>query len=272
MRPLADTRPDEERCRLCGGAVARKFELTVLGAHRVGYSACEACGSLQSERPYWLHEAYAQSLSALDTGAGQRNLHNFALCYVLQRVFRVKTAVDVGGGDGLLCRLLRDLGVDAYVDDKYATPSYAQGFTRPGFAAPDLAIAFEVVEHFANPGEEWAALFALRARVWIVSTARYAGEGPDWWYLAPESGQHVFFYSERALRELGTRHGLETLVLGEHILYARPDELTLWRRRLLRLLFRPGLRRVIRALAVAAPTPGAWRDHLAMKARGAARP
>jgi hypothetical protein len=44
---------------------------TVLNKHRVSYYYyCTGCGSLQTEKPHWLAEAYAPgNLSKLDNGA-----------------------------------------------------------------------------------------------------------------------------------------------------------------------------------------------------------
>jgi hypothetical protein len=51
-----------------------------------------------------------------------------------------------GGGDGLMVRLLRDEGIDAYASDLYSIPTYAAAFsTEP---APD---ADEQVERSWRP-------------------------------------------------------------------------------------------------------------------------
>ena len=48
------------------------------------------------------------------------------------------------------CAGCRDYDLNCYVKDKYATPTYAQGFTDQDFSVPDLIIGFEVLEHFSK--------------------------------------------------------------------------------------------------------------------------
>ena len=102
---------------------------------------------MQTERPYWMQEAYSTNLSILDTGAGQRNLLNLAATYAVCGLLRANNVIDFGGGDGLLCRLLRDYEVNCFVSDKYAAATYARAFVTPDFDRPDILLAFEVFEH-----------------------------------------------------------------------------------------------------------------------------
>jgi hypothetical protein len=261
------TAPQDLRCRLCEGRLTRRFNLTVLRKHDVDYFECTDCHSLQTEVPYWLDEAYAgQNLAYLDTGAVQRNLDNFASCYALSRLFGSRNVLDVGGGDGLLCRMLRDYGINCYVVDKHAAPAYAQAFTEPDFDTPDLVVALEVMEHFANPRDELDALFARKSPLLLLSTGIYAGESRDWWYLAPDTGQHVFFYSRQALNWIGRRYGMEFVTSpGGLVLFFK--EASVAKKLLARLIFKSPVRRFLKALLYFRSPPGAWRDHLALTAR-----
>ncbi len=256
-----------ERCRLCGGGLSSRFVLRVIGKYDVQYFQCLGCHSLQTESPYWLQEAYAQNLSNLDTGAVQRNLRNLAACYAIARLFQVRNALDFGGGDGLLCRLLRDYGINCFVRDKYARPGYAQGFTEPDFRRPDLVIAFEVLEHLTDPASELDELFEADPPVVLVSTDLFSTQAQDWWYLAPESGQHVFFYSRRALELIAAKYRYELLVSGNFILFVKAERLTRPRSVLARLLLTGRVGRLIRARVALLPAPGVWPDHLQQRAR-----
>ena len=51
------------------------------------------------------------------------------------------------------------------------------------------------------------ALFQLRPDFIYVRTSRYRGEGSDWYYLVPETGQHVFFYTDEAMRLIAQKYG-----------------------------------------------------------------
>jgi hypothetical protein len=234
-------------CRLCGGALRERFRLTVLARHEVAYLLCEDCASLQTEPPYWLGEAYASALAAIDTGAVERSLRCQAAITASARVLGVKGRVlDFGGGAGLLCRLLRDGGLDAWLYDKYAEPVYAPAFALPlqslTAGSVSLLCAIEVFEHCAEPAAELGALFDLQPAVLFASTEPYRGEGPDWWYLNASTGQHVFFYSTRALRLLARRHGYHYFGAGAFHVFARSEVSPLQRVALRGALSRRGVR------------------------------
>jgi Methyltransferase domain len=258
---LTETSTAALHCRLCAGVLTKRFSLRLLGQQDVGYFACAKCGSLQTELPSWLEQAYGQNLSNLDTGAAQRNLKNMAACYTVARVLKLTRLVDVGGGDGLLCRLLRDYGLRCYVRDKYARPTYAQGFDQPDFDAPDMVSAFEVFEHLPQPALELEQFFAQTPQVVLISTELYNGQGTDWPYLAPESGQHVFFYTKAALEHVAQRFGYKLVLGGSFQLFLRPNAASGFQARLLSWLLRPRTCRLITAFMLLLPTPGVWRDH-----------
>jgi len=256
------------RCRLCGGAAPAVFARRVLGRLDVTYYRCAACASLQTQAPTWLAEAYGPgNLATIDAGAAQRSLFNAAAAYLVARLFGLRDIVDFGGGDGLLCRLLRDQGLDAYVRDQYAAATYAQGYTEAPFAQADLVTAFEVVEHFAQPDEDLQRIFGARPRFALLTTELYAGQGPDWWYLAPASGQHVFFYSRQAMLRVGERFGYRVVFCPHYILLARLDQAAAWRLGLLQRLLRGSFLRLVLAAMFLRPARGAWTDRQRLEAR-----
>ena len=97
---------------------------------------------------------------------------------------------------------MRDNGIDFYWSDKYSKNLLARGFeAKPG--QYDIAVAFEVLEHLQNPIE-----FLRNARkefqfhTCFFSATCFDDEnlpGADWWYWAFEGGQHISFFSRRAL-------------------------------------------------------------------------
>jgi hypothetical protein len=197
-------------CRLCGGATRTRFTDLVLGKYPCRYLLCGACGSLQTEPPFWLDEAYAGgNLAGTDNGTYWRCATSLGIVYLVARLLRLPRrarVVDFGGGSGLLCRMLRDTGFDARVSDRYARNEIAPGFDDPG-DTPDLICAFEVAEHFADPSAGMAEILGRGAPVCVVGTVTYRGAGQDWWYLTPSHGQHVFFYAHAGMQLLAERHG-----------------------------------------------------------------
>lgn len=252
----------ENKCRLCNNHTSKMFSKTILGKYDVEYFECANCGSLQTEKPYWLHEAYSnKKISSLDTGAVQRNIHNLAACFAVSKIFNIKNAIDIGGGDGLLCRMLRDYGINCYVKDKYTSPTYAQGFSDQNFDKPDLIIGFEILEHFENPSIDLENLFEYTPNIMLLSTAIYSNETSDWWYLVPEAGQHVFFYSKKALELIAEKYQYSLVVSGEFILFVKNNTSSL-RINLAKILLKNRIARLIKSYVVFLPTPGVWQDHL----------
>lgn len=213
--------PTGETCRLCGGATKHRFNSLVLGQRSVSYFECTACGSLQTEFPDWLHEAYSGNLAEIDTGAAQRNLNNLAVVYHLCKLFGLSKVLDYGAGDGLLCRLLRDYNIEAYCVDKHASPTYAKGFEAAENFQPEVVVSFEVVEHFENPVEQLDGLFARNADLVFISTELYEGQDESWRYLMPSSGQHVFFYTQKALRDYAESKAYSAHFYGRYTLFVK---------------------------------------------------
>ncbi len=123
-------------CRLCNGEAEPAFTRLVLKKYDVAYFRCRQCGSLQTEMPYWLEEAYSTgNLVDTDTGAVLRNLNSQAVIFAATKILGLpptSSIVDIGGGVGMLTRLLRDQGFDARWSDAYASNNMARGFDDDG--------------------------------------------------------------------------------------------------------------------------------------------
>ncbi|OYY21093.1 MAG: hypothetical protein B7Y67_03120 [Polynucleobacter sp. 35-46-11] len=253
-------------CRLCSGNLSPQFKLAVLGKHQIQYYLCEQCHSLQTEPAYWLAEAYSKNLSNLDTGAVQRNWHNFYVIYILCHIFKLYNLLNLGGGDCLLCLSLRDYEINCYVQDEYASPTYSQGFTEPDFESPDLVLAFEVWEHLPNPSPDLNKFFYKSPKMLLVTTAIYTDQGSDWWYLTPESGQHIFFYSHKALESIALQRGYELNIIENFILFIRKDCVSPFKLSIFKRSLRGKLNRYLKYKIMRKPATGVWKDYLQQKA------
>lgn len=259
-----DSGGEIDACRLCGGALHFKFESRILAKYDIGYFQCNACNSLQTERPYWLGEAYSGNTLNLDTGAAQRNMNNLVACLILHKLYDIKHVIDFGGRDGYLCRLLRDYGINCFVVDRYSNPFYAQGFTRPDFETPDLVTAFEVIEHFENPLAQIDELFAGEPRLVLLSTEFYHGQDQTWPYLVPSSGQHVFFYSPAAINFIANRYQYYAVSMGGSILFEKNQGQPCNNILFCQQLFQGWLFQAVKAYLIMQPTPGIAADYMAL--------
>lgn len=228
----------DHSCRLCGGHTVEQFRMTVLAKYDVGCLRCDRCESLQTEPPFWLDEAYSDQRRFFDVGAAARNQRLQALVWYLVRIFGMAgqaSALDWGGSDGLFTRMMRDIGIDAYHSDKYATNTYAAGFDDVPDREYRIVTAMEVWEHLSDPGDSIAAIFARKPDIHILTTELYVGQRAEWSYLYPTTGRHIFFYSRAALAWIAEKYGYSFASVGRHTVFFK-SQLSPLRRLLLRLL------------------------------------
>lgn len=199
-----NTRPSDAHhdiCRLCGNNAHWAYNAKLLN-HSVSYFHCPNCGYFQTEHPYWLQQAYSEAINDSDTGILVRNLDNArrVIMTLLSLGQITGKVLDYAGGYGILVRLLRDLGVDAHWSDKHCENLLAKGFEHRG-GQYALITAFEVFEHFEDPVEELKNLLAHGDHV-LISTELFTAASPpsaQWWYRAPEHGQHIGFFNPDSL-------------------------------------------------------------------------
>lgn len=205
-------------CTVCGGERRIYFNNKLLDKYSVNYYYCGHCGLLQTEQPYWLDEAYSSAISIADTGLVQRNLYNSQIITTLLYFMfdRRGKYLDIGGGYGLLTRLMRDYGFDFYWTDKYCANIFAQGFdlgtTKPPFTA---ITAFEILEHIHDPLSFLKeCLYDFGTKTIIFSTELFEGFPPkpgDWWYYCFNTGQHVTFFQLKTLQFIAKKINLEII-------------------------------------------------------------
>lgn len=183
--------------------------------YQATYRQCSGCGLIQTEEPYWLAEAYDEAISDQDVGLVRRNLRLSEVVQglVLEHFDPGKRFLDYAGGYGLLVRLLRDSGLDFLHHDPYSPNIFAKLFSIQDLESTDrfeLVTACELFEHLMDPVAELQKLFGHTDSVFI-STELQPDPRPrgieDWWYFAPESGQHITFYSLEALQILARETG-----------------------------------------------------------------
>jgi hypothetical protein len=210
-------------CRLCGSDSLYQFSKRLLEKYDVRFYRCGNCASLQSETPYWLDEAYSGVRQIPDLGIAQRTLQLKRMTYLASKILNLSDSdkfLDWGGGNGLLVRMMRDMGLDAYLYDLYAKNFYAVGFEYNEGSKYSVITSFETWEHFVNPAEEINFFFELNPKYIIISTGLYESQKDDWSYLTPLSGRHVFFYSLKARQIIAEKFGCYLLNMGSFSIFS----------------------------------------------------
>jgi hypothetical protein len=231
-----------ELCRLCGGDCEYMFTQPILGKYDVRYFRCRDCKSLETAKPYWLQEAYVHDVHPDDQYYCGRNLEVFSKVKFLLRTLKIgrdATVLDFGGGLGILARMLREAGWNACCFDTYARSPFPDvSWNRE---APAFVTAIELFEHLAEPAAEMNSIFGGMPDYVLVRTARYRGEGKEWFYLGPSHGQHIFFYSDEAMGLIAAKYGYNLLLPNgqEALFFRRP--MSAMRRRLIRWGLKAGV-------------------------------
>jgi hypothetical protein len=209
-----------QTCPICGAESKECFQCTIMRRHKVKYYQCIQCRFLQTEHPFWLEEAYANSMNKEDTGILERNILMSELSTIIlySSFDRNGLFLDYAGGYGIFTRLMRDVGFNYYWTDRYTKNIIAGGFEYESSqkSSIELITAFEVFEHFVNPIEELDALLKLSRNI-LFSTKLLPLPAPPistWWYYGIEHGQHVSFYSIETCRAIAKRYGLNFYSFG----------------------------------------------------------
>jgi 2-polyprenyl-3-methyl-5-hydroxy-6-metoxy-1,4-benzoquinol methylase len=185
------------------------FEVQLIQRHTGALHLCPNCEFVCASPVTWVDEAYSNAIAITDTGIARRNwttaeaLHLFAYFGGL----RDKRGLDLGGGHGLLVRILRDFGLDFRWSDPRAQNIFARGCEDDG-GSYDWLTMIEVFEHLGNPRAFLEDAISRYSAPSIVFTTLPRPElVPDrsWWYWSFETGQHISFVTHKTLQTLAAR-------------------------------------------------------------------
>lgn len=194
----------------------RHFTAEILFKYTISYYQCKECEVIQTEKPYWLDEAYSSAIADLDVGLVQRNMQLSALVSnLLDEYFDpLGKYLDFAGGYGLFVRMMRDKGFDFYRHDKFCDNIFAKYFDAALFSKEssqfELVTAFEFLEHIDDPLAELERIFETTDAVLLTTELlppNITGV-EDWWYFVPETGQHITFYSEKSIDKIACKLGV----------------------------------------------------------------
>lgn len=203
---------EDRLCPICNSNGRKIFVGEgILKKYDIQYFQCPNCSLVYTEEPYWLEEAYSDSITCVDTGIMTRNM-DMALVtnLIVSKFFNTNSKyLDYGGGYGIFTRMMRDLGYEWLWQDKFSPNLLARGFEYTNDSPIELITAFELFEHFADPMREIENLLSISNSV-LFSTLIYDKEDKykkfdEWWYYVPATGQHISFYSSNTLKYVAER-------------------------------------------------------------------
>lgn len=204
------------KCNICNSLSNFVFNKKILHKYEVSYFKCSSCGFMQTEKPYWLAEAYELPFTPLDVYLVSRPLEFSQLTEnLILKYFDYKGKfLDYGGGIGVFTRMMRDRGIQFYRQDKYAQNLFTQFFDICDLAEAErkfeLVTCFEVLEHLENPLNEINEIFSLSSHV-LFSTLLQPSLGVDelesWSYIAELHGQHISFFTKKSMKIIAEKFG-----------------------------------------------------------------
>lgn len=198
-------------CKICKNLANLAFTTTILDKYKVSFFKCNHCSFLQSEEPYWLAESYTEAINISDTGILARNeilrkITTTLTCCFFDKNYKI---LDWGGGYGIMVRMLRDDGLDAYWYDEYAQNIFAKPFVIDKDSKYNLITSFEVFEHLPNPLQDIEKMLSFSNTI-LFSTLLIPQPIPpmQWWYYGFQHGQHISFYSKQTLKFIAQKYNL----------------------------------------------------------------
>ena len=221
------------KCLICNNQNEFLFSSKILEKYTVGYFYCGNCGFLQTEPPYWLSEAYSESINRQDTGYLARNIgiSNKVSNFLLLAFGPSGEFLDYAGGYGVFVRLMRDKGFNFYWQDKYTENIFAKGFDQSNIQRKfDAVTSFESLEHFPNPMEELENIFSLTSTL-IFTTELLSREIPapeHWRYYGLEHGQHISFYSQATLQYIANFFQARVFGVGSIYVITKNSRVQFW--------------------------------------------
>jgi SAM-dependent methyltransferase len=226
-------------CKICGGAAAlygvvdfhksceedRGFRLPLAGIP-IYYRRCAGCGFLFTDAfDSWTDEEFREHIynsDYLTVDPDYKELRPRAkaeLVVGLWAEHRAQTRVlDFGGGNDVLCSVLRAAGFPVAETYDPMVPKYAR---RPQ-GKFDLVTCFETFEHMPDPNAgisqilECVTETGLVLYSTLVQPTDFDKHGLAWWYVGPRNG-HVSIFTRQALSVAWGRHGYKHVSFNDDL-------------------------------------------------------
>jgi hypothetical protein len=196
------------QCRICRAPAGIAFTVCIRNERNESLFRCSTCSFCFFAEPDWLEQSFSEELNELDIGSVARSLF---VADFMTAVFPLRrsgyTVLDWGGGDGLLTRLLRERGINCVWQDPFVKPRFVGAAIYEPSSRVDVTVVSEVFLHLTDPVSVLRLLLSQSEVVIMTAVVPPKDITAQWWYLMPETGQHVSFYPPPALQALATQTG-----------------------------------------------------------------
>ena len=210
-------------CKICTHSVVPFANTILLKKYDVQYFKCNNCGFVQTEKPYWLEEAYSNAITNIDIGPINRGTQcSEKTKALIVSFFKAhEKFIDYGAGYGVFVRMMRDLGLRFHYYDKYCENIFAKNFEANPAERFELLTAFEVLEHLEDPVDELNKMLAFSRNIFFTTEIMpsHFPKPSEWWYYSPDHGQHISFYTLQSLKILAERANLKFYSNGSYHLF-----------------------------------------------------
>lgn len=226
-------------CKICGQPAAlcgvvdfnksceeRRAQRLPLAGVPVYYRRCGGCGFVFTDafddwsRDEFKAHIYNDGYEAIDPD--YRSLRPRAHADVVTQLWAAyaekPSVLDFGGGNDVLCDVLRTKGFPRAVTYDPMVPEYAR---RPD-GKFDVVTCFETMEHLPDPVAGLAAMIDCVAEPGLILyttllvPSDFDNVGVGWWYVGPRNG-HVSIFTAQALAIAWRRHGYKNVSLNYNL-------------------------------------------------------
>lgn len=199
-------------CKICNTPCKHVFNKIIMTKyHNIKYYKCPNCGFLSPETPFWVEESYQKEAISIDPDRLKRNIYVKNLIMKLIKNFYTDdiSILDFAGGEGLLTRFLRDENYNIFNYDKYSESLYSYEYNIKDLNKNyDLIISSEVLEHFSAPDEELGKILQYTDNYFFTTCIQPENDLENWFYLIPDNGQHISFYTTNSLAYLAEKYNM----------------------------------------------------------------
>jgi len=229
------------KCKICKTETHESFELKLLKKYNVKYYICPKCNFIQTEKPYWLDEAYSSVITDEDSGLINRNIKFSKITLLIIYFFFDRKAqyLDYAGGYGVFTNIMRNFGIKFFNYDPYCENLFSKEFNLKRIGKKYEAITmFEYLEHSKDPIKD-IKTFSKKTDTIIFSTELHDFSNElykkNWYYFYPKHGQHISLYSINTLKLIAKEFNFNLYTNGKNFHILTKKELN---KNLLKLIFK----------------------------------